>query len=326
MLFRSIVSILKLKILDFKELDLPRTGWRFLGYDTSGGTLMPYGALAEMDDQGNIHYIVSGVTTGIDGTSGISGSSGVSGTSGKSGTAGTSGITGNTGNNGSGGTSGTSGADGSYLGTDGTSGETGSSGTSGIGSSGTSGSSTSGSSGRTGTSGSSGSSGKDGNFLGSSGTSGSGISGSSGTSGIGSSGTSGTSGINGINDLNSFTWIISDPEVGGIPGPKIHLPFYNYDYDGLRIDSYISGGTDLTFNIQNRYNDEILVSGTTIYSGTTTSLILSGDSTSFFRYSASPYYEVTLHNDSWLWLNITNITGTPSKFVVTIFVNVVSWS
>lgn len=336
------MSILKLKIQDFREVSTPRAGWKFLGYDTSGGTLQ-YGALAEMNEFGDIYYIESGVTTGMSGTAGTSGISGGGGSSGTSSTSGTSGIKGNTGSPGTGGSSGTSGANGVFLGTNGSSGTggtsglsygssgtsgSGSSGTSGYGSSGTSGSGSSGTSGL-GISGSSGTSG-----FGSSGTSGFG---SSGTSGFGSSGTSGskgssgtsgrgsssgTSGNDGISDINSFTWVISYPEVGGIPGPKIwgNAPGF-YGYDGLRIDSYISGGTNLTFNIQDRYTDYLLVSGDTVYSGLTTDLTLTDDEFSFWRRSTiAPDYIPTLTNDSWLWLDITDVNGSPDKFLVTVFV------
>ena len=291
------MSILKLKIQDFREVETPRTGWIFLGYDTSGGTITN-GALAQMDEFGNIIYIESGTTTGVNGTSGISGTSGKSGTSGTSSTSGTSGISikGDIGLTGSGGTSG---ANGVFIGTNGTSGSSGKDGTDGT---------------FYGTSGSSG-------IDGTSGKDGSGTSGSSGKNGYGSSGTSGQNGYDGWSDVNSFTWVISDPDVGGIPGPKI---WNNSDgffgYDGLRIDSYISGGTDLTFNIQNRSTDELLVSGTTVYTGLTTSLTLTSDSTEFWRNSTIYPNIPTLINDNWLWLEITNLTGSPDKLVITLFV------
>ena len=268
--------------------------------------------LAQMDCNRNIVYITGGTQLSTtSGTSGGNGTSGVSGggSSGTSGRNGTSGNNGNQGNTGSGGTSGSSGMDGTFLGTNGTSGSSGKDGTF-LGSSGTSGTSATG--------GSSGTSGGIG-VGGSSGTSGGG---SSGTSGGGSSGTSGQNGADGWTDVNSFTWIISDPDVGGIPGPKIWNNSAGFTgYDGLRIDSYISGGTDLTFNIQNRFTNEILVSGTTVYTGTTTCLTLSSDSTEFQRgLTIPPYSFPTLINDTWLWLEITNITGLPDKLVITLFV------
>ena len=284
------MSILKLKAQNFNEIDTPRCdtsgSWYVLGYDNSqGGDPI----LAQMDCNRNIVYITGGTQLSTtSGTSGGNGSSGISvgGTSGTSGKNGTSGNNGNQGNTGSGGTSGSSGMDGTFLGTNGTSG----------------------------------SSGADGTFLGSSGTSG--LGGSSGINGGGSSGTSGSSGVNGtsgLSDINSFTWVISEPEIGGIPGPKIWNNAAGFQgYDGLRIDSYISGGTDLTFNIQDRNTDELLVSGTTVYSGTTTYLTLTD--TSFWRDSTIPPNVPTLLQDSWLWLEITNVTGTPDKLVITLFV------
>jgi len=151
------MSILKLKIQDFREVDLPRDEWMFLGYDTSGGTV-PTGILAEMDMNGNITYIEAGTTTVTNGTSGKSGTSGQNGSSGTSGLSGTNGVS-VTGDAGTPGTSGSSGADGSFLGTSGSSGKTGSSGVSSNGSSGSSGIGLSGSSGTSGSRGSSGTSG-----------------------------------------------------------------------------------------------------------------------------------------------------------------------
>jgi len=288
------MSILKLKIQDFREVETPRTGWIFLGYDTSGGTITN-GALAQMDEFGNIIYIESGTTTGVNGTNGTSGTAGKSGTSGTSSTSGSSGLS-IPGGPGPSGSNGTSGADGVFLGTNGTAGSSGADGTF---------------YGSSGTSSTSGTSGKDG----------SGTNGTSGTNGSGSSGTSGQNGYDGWTDVNSFTWVISDPEVGGIPGPKIWNNSAGFfGYDGLRIDSYISGGTDLTFNIQNRFTNEILISGTTVYTGLTTSLTLSSDYTEFWRNSSIYPNIATLINDSWLWLQITNVTGSPDKLVITLFV------
>ena len=307
------MSILKLKAQNFNEIDTPRCdtsgSWYVLGYDNSqGGDPM----LAQMDCNRNIVYITGGTQLSTtSGTSGGNGTSGISigGTSGTSGKNGTSGNNGNQGNTGSGGTSGSSGMDGTFLGTNGTSGSSGKDGTF-LGSSGTSG--------NQGNDGSSGTSG-----CGSSGTSGGGSSGTSGGIGAGgTSGSSGTSGNDGLSDINSFTWVISDPETGGIPGPKIWSNAAGfYGYDGLRIDSYISGGTDLTFNIQDRNTDELLVSGTTVYSGTTTSLTLTGGVMDFFRgLNILPDNLVTLNQDSWLWLEITNVNGSPGKLIITIFV------
>jgi hypothetical protein len=92
-------------------------------------------------------------------------------------------------------------------------------------------------------------------------------------------------------------------------------------YDGYSIYAYISGGTNLTFNIQNRFDNNLLISGTTIFSGTTSQIVLSGNSTTFFRgTNISPEYAPTFYNDSWLWLEITNVTDSPDKLVITLFV------
>jgi len=314
------MSILKLKSQDFNDVDTPRCdtsgSWFVVGFDTSQGDPM----LAQMDCNRNIIYLTGGTalstTSGLSGTSGSSGIS-VTGGAGTSGTSGTSGIKGNQGDPGTGGSSGSSGADGTFLGTHGTSGSSGSSGNDGTsgtsGTSGSSGSSGEGSSGTSGTSGSSGSSGS--SAIGSSGSSGG--DGTSGTSG--DNGTSGTSGTAGASELNSFTWIISEPEVGGIPGPKI----YNDDgafagFDGVTIHSYISGGTDLTFEIQDRTTSEVLITGEMVYSGRTTDSTLFGDV--FFRRSDDGGGIPTLINDNWLWLEITEVNGSPDKLLVTLFV------
>jgi hypothetical protein len=43
------MSILKLKVQDFTQVEFPRDGWLLLGYDTSGGTQLG-GKLAQMDE------------------------------------------------------------------------------------------------------------------------------------------------------------------------------------------------------------------------------------------------------------------------------------
>jgi hypothetical protein len=101
----------------------------------------------------------------------------------------------------------------------------------------------------------------------------------------------------------SYTWPVASPTAGGIPGPRLIKP-----QTVLRIDSYVVGGTSVTFNIERR--PTIGTTGTNILASnvTTTS---TGQSEVTFATSS------LLAND-WLWLNIVSVSGTVTQFVVTL--------
>jgi len=104
--------------------------------------------------------------------------------------------------------------------------------------------------------------------------------------------------------------VIDSPETGGVPGPRIYS-----SWNGVKVNAYISGGTitnesGLTFEIQNRLDDALLVSGTTIISGSTYQLPI--ELTNFFV--TSP----TLIANSWLWLEIKNAWANPEKLLITV--------
>lgn len=98
------------------------------------------------------------------------------------------------------------------------------------------------------------------------------------------------------NDITrNATWVIQNPEVANIPGPRL-----NADFTCIRLDGYISGTGNLTFNIEKR--DTINVSGIDI---------LLTDMT----IDSTGSYTVTFENDElnygeWLNLDISAVNGT----------------
>lgn len=105
-----------------------------------------------------------------------------------------------------------------------------------------------------------------------------------------------------ISNSPTYTWVIKMPGVGGIPGPR--LP---QDHTALRVDAYCVGGTSVTFNI------EICSSagggGTDILAADAVATTTAG--TAVPAVSAIPL-------GSWLWLDISSVSGAVSEFVVTL--------
>jgi hypothetical protein len=101
----------------------------------------------------------------------------------------------------------------------------------------------------------------------------------------------------------TYTWVISTPMVGGIPGPKMkemHKP--------LRISAYCVGGTSVTFNIEERQiigTPGIDLCASEIVAPTT------GVDEIAFQINA-------LFPDYWLWLDISSKSGSPTYLVITL--------
>jgi hypothetical protein len=139
-----------------------------------------------------------------------------------------------------------------------------------------------------------------------------GTSGYSGLSGIGTSGYSGLSGASGISgysgtNVRTFTWVITTPAVGGIPGPRLKVAA-----TATRIDSYVTAATSVTFNIEER--STIGSAGSNLLSSDQVA-DTNGETTTSFADSA-------LAADNWLWLDISAISGTPGTLVVTLSMTV----
>lgn len=137
-----------------------------------------------------------------------------------------------------------------------------------------------------------------------------GIQGEQGVQGIqGIQGIQGASGLQGLgSNIRTFTWVVQVPIVGGVLGPRLKEA-----HTVTRIDSYISyitssSGISSKYNIEERTS--IGSSGTNILSSEQISTASGVESTSFAHEN--------LEEDSWLYLDISEINGTPDQLVVTI--------
>jgi len=105
--------------------------------------------------------------------------------------------------------------------------------------------------------------------------------------------------------LRTYSWVIANPAVGGIAGPKMLE-----EHAVVQIDSYTTAATSVAFNIENR---------TTIGSAGTD--IMTAEQTAVVAGAVTDLSGVTwksLQKDSWLWLDISNVTGTPGQIIVTL--------
>ena len=118
------------------------------------------------------------------------------------------------------------------------------------------------------------------------------------------SGESGYSGFSGYIPV-TYTWVISSPAVGGIPGPRIPMA-KTVD----RVDSYTTAATNMWFNIEHR--STIGSAGTDVLSADLVAGV-SGAMSSGFASSSLP-------SGSWLWVDIAGVSGTPGTGVITMTV------
>jgi hypothetical protein len=103
----------------------------------------------------------------------------------------------------------------------------------------------------------------------------------------------------------TYTWVISNPEVGLIPGPR--LPSIN---TALRVDG-AAEGTQVTFNI---------LWGAILY-GSGSNVMSSNLTVDSATESTQAFAHPNMLQNSWLWLNITNVSapsGTSNQFVATL--------
>lgn len=106
-----------------------------------------------------------------------------------------------------------------------------------------------------------------------------------------------------IPGAKTYTWVITTPAVGGIPGPRL----WN-SLTALRIDAYVVGGTSITFNIEKR----------SVIGTAGTDLLASDAVAPVAGVSTMTFADASLPQDNWLWLDISALSGVPTKFVVTL--------
>ena len=128
----------------------------------------------------------------------------------------------------------------------------------------------------------------------------SGVSGYSGPAG----GASGYSGYSGLNP-GTYTWVISNPVVGGFPGPRLKT-----GKTALRVDSYTTAATNMSFDIEDR--TAIGVSGVKVMASTMTAGVTGATTTAFSAASMSA--------DHWLWIQVTSVSGACGIGVITLAV------
>jgi len=132
----------------------------------------------------------------------------------------------------------------------------------------------------------------------------SGVSGYSGESGYSGDSTSGYSGYSGLgSNVRTFSWVISNPAVGGFPGPRLYQA-----HTAVRIDSYVTAATSATFNIEER--STIGSAGTNLLGSDQVATVTGASTTSFS--------DSSLAADNWLWIDISAVSGTPGQVVITL--------
>ena len=105
-------------------------------------------------------------------------------------------------------------------------------------------------------------------------------------------------------NTHSATWVIDSPAVGGVPGPRIPK-----NWTVTRIDAYVTAATSATFNIEER--STIGSAGTNIMTSDLAATTTGASDTGAFNDSA-------LAAGNWLWVDISAVSGTPGKLVLTL--------
>jgi len=104
-------------------------------------------------------------------------------------------------------------------------------------------------------------------------------------------------------NIRTYSWVIQNPTAGGIPGPRLKDA-----QTAIRIDSYVTAATSVTFNIEER--STIGTPGTDLLAADQVADITGETATAFSNSS--------LAADNWLWLDIASVGGTPGSLVVTL--------
>ena len=130
-----------------------------------------------------------------------------------------------------------------------------------------------------------------------------GLRGLTGAGGTGIQGITGIYGLTGIGDnIRTFTWSVSAPISGGVFGPKLYEPM-----TAIKVSSY--SDQTCTFNIQDRTSSPG-TAGLTLMITDQTALPAGTDSTVL--------QNTLLTSNSWVYLNITGTSNSPTKLVVTV--------
>jgi hypothetical protein len=104
--------------------------------------------------------------------------------------------------------------------------------------------------------------------------------------------------------IRTFTWIVSLPATGRIPGPRVPE-----GYTATRLDCYVaSGNATVTFNIE-----ECSVPGVAGTNIMTNDLV--GDANGV---NTTTFSNAGLAAGSWLWLDISATANTPTQAVITL--------
>ena len=100
----------------------------------------------------------------------------------------------------------------------------------------------------------------------------------------------------------TYTWVIGDPIVGGVPGPRMYQA-----HMVVAIHAYVIGGTSVKFNIEKR--TVIGTPGTDIMGAELTANVTGG-------YTAA-MNAGAVATGSWLWVDISEVNGSVDCLVIT---------
>lgn len=100
-----------------------------------------------------------------------------------------------------------------------------------------------------------------------------------------------------------FNWLVGSPAVGGIAGPKLPQGF-----TVVEVSSYVTSATSATFNVEERTSPE----------SAGTNLLASDQAADADGTTTSTIDNSALAKDSWLYLDISAIDGTPAILSVTV--------
>ena len=104
-------------------------------------------------------------------------------------------------------------------------------------------------------------------------------------------------------NVRSFTWVVANPAIGGVPGPRIAENMLV-----TRVDGFVDAATSAAFNVEQRTS--VGSSGTNIL---TSDLV----ATTTGAYSSSVTAN-QLIGGNYLWIDISAVTGTPTQLVITV--------
>lgn len=105
--------------------------------------------------------------------------------------------------------------------------------------------------------------------------------------------------------VKTYCWVISSPAVGGVLGPRIKA-----NQTCVRLDSHVASGTSATFNIEER--STVNSAGTNIVSSDQVASTTGASTTTF----SNAY----LAADTWLYVDISAVSGTPGQLSITLSV------